>query len=62
MHFSDELAMHASHEMKNADGKDHAWSVADVKGAYASLGYTLRGGYTWGDVTYMANLFLCAYV
>lgn len=61
MHFSDALATHASKMMKNADGKDHTWSVDDVKGAFASLGYTLRGGYTWGDVTYVANMLYADY-
>lgn len=55
LHFSDALAMYASRAMKNADGKDHLWTVEEVKSAFAAFGYPLRGGYTWGDVTYMAN-------
>lgn len=61
MHFSDRMAMWASSNMKNADGKDHTWSVYDVKAAFSSLGYTLKNGYTWGDVTYMANMLYADY-
>lgn len=61
MHFSEALATHASSMMSNADGKEHTWSVEDVKSAFAALGYTLRGGYTWGDVTYMANMLYADY-
>lgn len=61
MHFSDALAMHASRMMKNADGKEHVWNISDIKAAYSSLGYLLRGGYTWGDVTYMANMLYADY-
>lgn len=55
MHFSDELAEWASKNMKNANGVKHTWSVEDVKNAFASLGYALPKGYTWGDATYLAN-------
>lgn len=55
MHFSDNLAMWASAHMKNADGTEHGWSVDDVKAAYKAFGFELKGGYTFGDVTYMAN-------
>lgn len=57
MHFSDKLAEWSSKNMKNANGVNHTWSVEDVKGAYASLGYTLPNGYTWGDATYLANMY-----
>lgn len=61
MHFSDRMAMWTSAHMTNADGKDHGWSVDDVKAAFASFGYTLKNGYTWGDVTYMANMLYADY-
>lgn len=56
LHFSDKLAMWASAHLTNANGKDHTWNIEDVKTAFSSLGYSLMGGYTWGDVTYMANM------
>lgn len=55
LHFSDKLAEWASECMVNSNGSSHRWSIEDVKSAFAAMGYTLRGGYTWGDVTYMAN-------
>lgn len=57
MHFSDKLAEWFSKNMKNANGVNHTWSVEDVKGAFASLGYTLPNGCTWGDATYLANMY-----
>lgn len=55
MHFSEELSVWASAHMINSDGTEHGWSVEDVKNAYKSLGYELKGNYTFGDVTYIAN-------
>lgn len=56
MHFSDKLAEWASKRMKNANGMEHTWSVADVQGAYKALGLKLPEGATWGDATYAANM------
>lgn len=61
MHFSDKLAMWASNKMKNANGKEHVWSVDDVKGAFESLGYELKSPCTWGDATYAANMIYSDY-
>lgn len=61
MHFSDNMSMWASAHMVNSDGKDHCWSIDDVKSAFSTLGYKLKNGYTWGDVTYMANMLYADY-
>lgn len=61
MHFSDKLAMWASMRMKNATGNEHRWSVDDVKGAFSSLGFSLKGKCTWGDATYAANMIYADY-
>lgn len=62
MHFSDKLANWASAKMVNIDGKTHNWTVDDVKAASTSLGYSLKNGYTWGDVAYMANMIYADYI
>lgn len=61
MHFSDKLAVWASRQMKNADGKDHMWTIDDVKGAFEAFGYVLKGKCTWGDATYAANMLYSDY-
>ena len=55
-HFTDELAEHISKMMKNDNGKEHSWSVAQVKKAFEGMGLTLPKDVTWGDVTYVANM------
>lgn len=62
MHFSDALAMWASARMMNADGSKHRWSVEDVKGAFKALGYEKGAKCTWGDVTYLANMYYADYM
>ena len=57
LHFSEKLAMWASDKMVNADGTKHSWSVEDVKGAFKSLGYEKPEKCTWGDATYLANMY-----
>lgn len=57
MHFSDNLAMWASARMKNADGTQHGWSIDDVKGAFKALGYEKPEKCTWGDATYLSNMY-----
>lgn len=62
MNFTDKLADWAASHMVNADGKVHSWKVEDVKAAFPSLGFTLKNGYTWGDVAYMANMIYADYI
>ena len=57
MHFSDKMAMWASAHMENADGKEHGWSVDDVKSAFKALGFEKPEKCTWGDATYLANMY-----
>lgn len=57
LHFSDELSMWASKQMKNSDGTNHIWSIQDVKGAFSSLGYEKPEKCTWGDAAYLANMY-----
>lgn len=56
-HFSDKLADLAGKQMKNANGMSHTWSVDDVKGAFAALGLQKPSKCTWGDATYLANMY-----
>lgn len=62
MHFTEKLADWASSNMVNADGKAHSWKVEEVKSAFPSLGFSLKNGYTWGDVAYMANTIYADYI
>lgn len=62
MHFTEKLADWASSHMVNADGKAHSWKVEEVKAAFPSLGFSLKNGYTWGDVAYMANMIYADYI
>lgn len=57
MHFSDALAKMASDNMKNVNGTNHTWSVDDVKGAFSALNLTKPAKCTWGDATYLANMY-----
>ena len=57
VHFSDKMAVWASKRMVNANGMSHTWSVDDVKGAFASLGLQKPSKCTWGDATYLANMY-----
>ena len=57
MHFSDNMAMWASAHMVNAAGKEHGWSVDDVKSAFKALGFEKPEKCTWGDATYLANMY-----
>lgn len=61
MHFSESLATWASSNMKNADGKQHSWSIDDVKSAFKSFGFNKPDKYTWGDVAYAANMIYADY-
>lgn len=62
MHFSDKLAMWASSKMENADGTKHSWSIDEVKGAFKSLGYDKPEKCTWGDATYLANMYYSDFI
>ena len=57
VHFSDKMAVWASKRMVNANGIAHTWSVDDVKGAFAALGLQKPAKCTWGDATYLANMY-----
>lgn len=57
MHFSDSLAMWASAKMVNIDGTQHGWSVEDVRSAFKALGLEKPEKCTWGDATYLANMY-----
>lgn len=57
MHFSDALAKMASSKMKNINGTNHTWSVDDVRGAFTALGLNKPAKCTWGDATYLANMY-----
>lgn len=55
-HFTDALAEYASRMMVNAGGQQHSWTTAQVKKAIESLGLSIPGKVTDGDVAYTANM------
>ena len=57
-HFTDELAVSASRNMVNADGKAHMWEPAQVQASVYSLGipFKNRNNCTRGDLCYLANM------
>lgn len=50
-HFTDALAEHV-----NANGQQHSWAASQVKKSMESLGLSIPGKVTTGDVTYAANM------
>lgn len=56
-HFTDALAEHVSKMMVNASGQQHSWSAAQVRRAMEGMGLTLPDKATWGDATYLANMY-----
>ena len=55
-HFTDALAEHVSKMMVNASGQSHSWTASQVKKSMESLGLSIPGKVTTGDVTYTANM------
>lgn len=55
-HFTDALAERASKMMINANGQSHSWTASQVKKSMESLGLSIPGKITIGDVTYIANM------
>lgn len=51
-HFTDALAEHVSKMMVNANGQQHSWTASQVKKSMESLGLSIPGKVTTGDVTY----------
>lgn len=56
-HFTDTLAEYVSKMMENANGQQHTWTTSQVKKSMESLGLTIPGNVTHGDVTYLANMY-----
>ena len=56
-HFTDKLAEKVSSMMVNANGEKHSWTVSQVKTAITGMGHKLADHMTWGDMTYLANMF-----
>ena len=56
-HFTCKLADYVTRRhLKNADGTEHNWTSAQVKGAMEAAGMTNNPlGMTWGDAAYLAN-------
>lgn len=50
------LAEHVSKMMVNANGQQHSWTASQVKKSMESLGLSIPGKVTTGDVTYAANM------
>lgn len=50
------LQEHVSKMMVNANGQQHSWTTSQVKKSMESLGLSIPGKVTTGDVTYMANM------
>lgn len=43
--------------MVNANGQQHSWTASQVKKSMESLGLSIPGKVTNGDVTYLANMY-----
>lgn len=56
-HFTDALAEHASRMMENANGQNHSWTTSQVKKSMESLGLVIPSYVTYGDATYLANMY-----
>lgn len=50
------VAEHVSKMMVNANGQQHSWTASQVKKSMESLGLSIPGKVTTGDVTYAANM------
>lgn len=57
MHFTPELAEHASKMMVNDNGMDHSWTTKQVMESGAALGLVKPKGVKPGDVAYLANMY-----
>ena len=57
LHFTDSLATWASRKLKNADGSTHMWNRQEISNVLKSMGITLNGNLTIGDVMYLANMY-----
>lgn len=56
-YFTDTLAEYVSKMMENANAKQYTWTTSQVKKSMESLGLTIPGNVTHGDVTYLANMY-----
>jgi hypothetical protein len=55
LHFTEELAAHASKMMENADKKEHSWTPLQVESSLTACGITFDKSHL-GDLTYAANM------
>lgn len=53
-HFTKQLAVKASEQMKNVDGSSHQWSVDEIR--LATNDKVIPKGTTLGDMLYLANM------
>lgn len=53
-HFTKQLAIWASQQMKNVDGSHHQWTVDEIR--LATNNEVIPKGTTIGDVLYLANM------
>lgn len=54
--YSEYVKKHVSKMMVNANGQQHSWTASQVKKSMESLGLSIPGKVTTGDVTYAANM------
>lgn len=53
-HFTKQLAIKASEQMKNVDGTSHRWTVDEIR--LATNNEIISKGATIGDILYLANM------
>ena len=53
-HFTKQLAIKASEQMKNVDGTSHRWTVDEIR--LATNNEIISKGTTLGDILYLANM------
>jgi hypothetical protein len=53
-HFTKQLAIKASEQMKNVDGTSHRWTVDEIR--LATNNEIISKGTTIGDILYLANM------
>ena len=56
-HFTDKLAEHASKSLVNRNKKDTQWTADNISSLVKSLGVSIPGNATRGDICYSANMY-----
>ena len=56
-HFTDKLAEHASKFLVNRNKKDTHWTADNISSLVKSLGVSIPGNVTRGDICYSANMY-----